>query len=74
MIEADAERVPEGASPTVPDFTDLRRQAEELAHLLAWNPSVQSSPFYTARWNAMAAAMRPLLEKVEQDGARRVRD
>ncbi|HEX3739473.1 MAG TPA: glucoamylase family protein [Terriglobales bacterium] len=68
LIESESERVPEGASPTIPDFTDIRRQAEELAPLLAWNPSVQSSPFYTARWNAMAAAMRPLLEKVEQDG------
>ncbi len=68
LIESEVERVPEGANVSTPDFADLRRKAEELAGLLAWNPSVQSSPFYTVRWNAMAAVLRPLLEKVGKTG------
>ena len=68
LIEADAERVPQGAVKAAPDLADLQRQAEELAGLLAWNPSVQTSAFFTVRWNAMAAVLRPLLEKVEKDG------
>jgi hypothetical protein len=68
LIESEVERVPQGASKATPDFADLRRQAEELAPLLAWNPSVQTSAFFTVRWNAMAAVLRPLLEKVEKDG------
>ena len=68
LIESEVERVPEGANDSTPNFGDLRRKAEELAGLLAWNPSVQSSPFFTVRWNAMAAVLRPLLEKVEKTG------
>jgi cyclic beta-1,2-glucan synthetase len=68
LIEAEVERVPQGASKDTPDFRDLRRQAEELAGLLAWNPSVQTSAFFTVRWNAMAVVLRPLLERVERDG------
>ena len=68
LIEADAERVPQGANKAAPDFANLQREAEELAGLLAWNPSVQTSAFFTVRWNAMAAVLRPVLEKVEKDG------
>ncbi|MGH9516090.1 MAG: glucoamylase family protein [Terriglobales bacterium] len=68
LLELDTERVPEGANKVAPDFADLRRQAEELAGLLAWNPSVQRSAFFTVRWNAMAAVLRPVLEKVAKDG------
>jgi hypothetical protein len=68
LIESEVERVPQGANNTAPDFTDLRRQAEELARLLAWNPSVQESPFFTVRWNAMAAVLRPVLDKVSKTG------
>jgi len=68
LIESEVERVPQGASKVTPDFTDLKRQAEELGRLLAWNPSVQTSAFFTVRWNAMAAVLRPLLEKVEKTG------
>src|ERR1700722_11976206 len=68
LIEADAERAPQGASKAAPDFAGLQRQAEELARVLAWNPSVQTSAFFTVRWNAMAAVLRPLLEKVEKTG------
>jgi cyclic beta-1,2-glucan synthetase len=64
LIEAEADRVPQGAKDATPDFADLRRKAEELARVLAWNPSIQSSPFFTVRWNAMAAVLRPVLEKV----------
>jgi hypothetical protein len=68
LIEDETERVPQGASEVAPDFADLQRQAEELAGLLAWNPSVQTSAFFTVRWNAMAAVLRPVLEKVAKDG------
>src|ERR1700686_4284739 len=64
LIEAEADREPQGAKDATPDFTDLRRKAEELSSLLAWNPSVQGSPFFTVRWNGMAAVLRPVLEKV----------
>ena len=68
LIENDVERVPEGAREATPDFENLRRNAQELAGLLQWNPSVQTSPFYTVRWNAMASVLRPVLERVAKDG------
>jgi cyclic beta-1,2-glucan synthetase len=68
LIEAELERVPQGAKAAAPDFENLRRNAEELAHLLAWNPSVQASPFFSVRWNAMAAVLKPVLEKIAQEG------
>jgi cyclic beta-1,2-glucan synthetase len=64
MIEAVAERVPEGATDAAPDLDQLRRNAEEVSKLLAWNPSVHTSHFFSARWNAMAAVLRPALEEV----------
>lgn len=68
LIENEFERVPQGAKDSAPDFDHLRRNAEELSGLLAWNPSVQTSPFYTVRWNAMASVLRPILEKVGKTG------
>src|SRR5438270_4672958 len=68
LIEAEAERVPQGAKEAAPDFERLRSNAEELSRLLAWNPSVQTSPFYTVRWNAMASVLKPVLEKVTKEG------
>src|SRR5581483_2631181 len=68
LIETEVERVPQGANQTGPDFDHLRRNADELSRLLAWNPSVQTSSFYVARWNAMAAVLRPVLERVTKDG------
>jgi hypothetical protein len=68
LIESEVERVPQGASKATPDFADLKRQAAELARLLAWNPSVQTSAFFTVRRNAMAAVLRPLLEEAEKTG------
>jgi len=65
-IESVAERVPEGASTQATDLEQVRRNAEEVAKLLAWNPSVHTSHFYTVRWNAMAAVLRPALEKAGQ--------
>ena len=62
MIENVAERVPQEAKP-VPDLDQLRRNAEELNRLLAWNPSVHQSDFFSARWKAMAAGLHPALEK-----------
>lgn len=63
LIENVAERVPQEAKPA-PDLDQLRRNAEELNKLLAWNPSVHKSDFFSARWKAMAAGLRPALEKV----------
>jgi len=66
MIEAEAERVPQGAKEAAPDTDALRRNAEEVARRLAWNPGVHKSRFFSVRWNAMAAALRPVLEKVNR--------
>ena len=63
-IENVAERVPEGASEAGASLDQVRRNAEEVSKLLAWNPSVHTSHFYSARWNAMAAVLRPALEEV----------
>ena len=68
LIESEVERVPQGANKAAPDFAHLERQAEELAPLLAWNPSVQTSAFFEVRWNAMAAVLRPLLDRAQKDG------
>ncbi|MBV9182251.1 MAG: glycosyl transferase [Acidobacteria bacterium] len=62
LIENVAERVPQEAKPA-PDLDLLRRNAEELTKLLAWNPSVHQSDFFSARWRAMAAGLGPALEK-----------
>ena len=66
MIEAEAERVPQGAKETAPDFESLRRNAEEIVRALAWNPGAHTSRFFSVRWNAMAAALRPVLERVNR--------
>jgi cyclic beta-1,2-glucan synthetase len=68
LIEAEVERIPEGAKDETPDLERLRRNAEELARLLAWNPSVQTSSFYSVRWNAMASVLKPVLERVAKEG------
>src|SRR5579884_3615699 len=68
LIEAELERVPQGAKEAAPDFENLRQNAEELSRLLAWNPSVQTSPFFSVRWNAMASVLKPVLDKVTKDG------
>lgn len=68
LIENEVERVPQGAKETAPDFEHLRRNAEELSRVLAWNPSVQTSGFFLARWNAMATLLKPVLETVKKDG------
>src|SRR5262249_16408881 len=46
------------------DFSALRKNAEEVARVLAWNPSVHASGFFSTRWKTMAATLRPVLEKV----------
>src|SRR6266404_639667 len=66
MIEAGADRVPQGAKDSPPDSESLRRNADEVARRLAWNPSVHSSHFFSARWDAMASALRPVLDKVNR--------
>ncbi|MBV9340624.1 MAG: hypothetical protein JO159_07010, partial [Acidobacteria bacterium] len=64
LIETVAERVPEEARRAAPDPDQLRQRAEQVSTLLAWNPSVHESHFFSTRWAAMAAALRPALEKV----------
>jgi len=63
-LEAAAERVPSGATEFVADLDKLQRGGEELSRLLAWNPSVHESHFFSVRWNAMASVLRPALEKI----------
>src|SRR5437867_9551445 len=63
MAESEATRNEEQKQPTA-DFVSLRKNAEEMARCLAWNPSVHSSGFFSARWKAMAATLRPVLEKI----------
>src|SRR5215472_10186415 len=66
IIESVAERAPQAAKETGPDLDQLARNAEELSKLLAWNPGVHTSHFFSARWSAMEAALRPALEKVNR--------
>jgi hypothetical protein len=66
IIESVSERTPQQAKETAPDLDQLARNAEELSKLLAWNPSVHTSHFFSARWSAMEAALRPALEKVNR--------
>src|SRR5581483_3535742 len=66
MIESLAERVPAGAKPPELDLDRLRRNAEELSKLLAWNPSVHTSHLFSVRWNALETVLRPALEKVNR--------
>src|SRR5207248_6379175 len=63
-LEAAAERVPSGAAEFVLDLDKLRRGGDELSRVLAWNPSVHESHFFSVRWNAMASVLRPALEKI----------
>src|SRR5436190_3371396 len=64
LIESLEERVPQGATDVAPDMEQLQRGAEELSRLLAWNPGVHNSDFFTSRWRAIYAALRPVLDKV----------
>jgi len=65
-IEEVAEREPEGAATTPVDLDRLRQNAEEVSRLLAWNPSVHTSHFFSARWNAMSAVFRPAMDEVSK--------
>src|SRR5215470_10052505 len=67
MAEAEAARIEEQKRAT-PEFDTLRQNAQEIAQRLAWNPSVHASGFFSSRWNAMAATLRPVLEKVARRG------
>src|SRR6478736_3954145 len=64
MIESVAERVPQGVTDSAPDPEQLQSGAEELSRLLAWNPGIHTSDFFTSRWRAIHAALRPVLDKV----------
>ena len=66
IIESVRERAPQKAKETGPDLDQLARNAEELSKLLAWNPGVHTSHFFSARWSAMESALRPALEKVNR--------
>jgi hypothetical protein len=65
-IEEVAEREPEGAATTPLDLDRLRQNAEEVSRLLAWNPSVHTSHFFSARWNAMSAVFRPAVDEASK--------
>jgi cyclic beta-1,2-glucan synthetase len=66
MIENVAERMPEGTTEAALNLEQIRENAEALSKLLAWNPSVHTSHFFSARWNGMAAVLRPTLEEVNE--------
>ena len=61
---AEATRIAEEKKRPGEDFTSLRKNAEEVARCLAWNPSVHASGFFSTRWKVMSATLRPVLEKV----------
>src|SRR5436189_932291 len=61
---AEATRIAEEKKRPAEDFASLRKNAEEIARCLAWNPSVHASRFFSTRWRVMAATLRPVLEKV----------
>src|SRR5438270_3242778 len=64
MIQASVEHVAQSTQEARPDTESLRQNAEEVARRLAWNPSVHSTRFFSARWSAMSAALRHVLRKV----------
>jgi len=63
MLEAVMEHEPQGPLPTPPEPRQLQQGAEELSRLLAWNPGVHNSGFFMARWKAMYAVLKPVLEQ-----------
>ncbi|HEY4054399.1 MAG TPA: glucoamylase family protein [Terriglobales bacterium] len=63
-LEAASERVPADAQDFTGNVGQLQRAGEELSKLLAWNPSVHTSHFFSVRWNAMSSVLRPTLEKI----------
>jgi len=63
MLEAVAEHAPQGPTPAAPNPEQLHHGAEELSRLLAWNPGVHNSGFFSARWRAMYAALKRTLDK-----------
>jgi len=67
MAEAEAARIQE-QKRTTPEFDALRKNAEEVSQRLAWNPSVHASGFFSGRWTAMAATLKPVLEKAGRRG------
>src|SRR5512133_442358 len=67
MAEAEAARIQEQKRAT-PEFDALRKNAEEVSQRLAWNPSVHASGFFSGRWTAMAATLKPVLEKTGRRG------
>jgi cyclic beta-1,2-glucan synthetase len=67
MMEAEGERLQMGPKEIPPDLDHLRRSAGEISQALAWNPGVHTSDFFSTRWSAMAAVLRPVLEKVSRD-------
>jgi cyclic beta-1,2-glucan synthetase len=67
MMEAEAERLRAPQKESAPEIDRFRHNASEIAQALAWNPGVHSSDFFSTRWSAMAAALRPVLEKVARD-------
>ena len=64
MADIEAARIAQEKKEPAADFAALRKNAEEVSRCLAWNPSVHASRFFSARWKAMAATLRPVLEKV----------
>src|SRR5690242_19575804 len=60
----DAQKAAEQAALPSPEFESLAKNAHEISQVLAWNPGVLTSRYFSTRWKAMCAGLRPVLEKV----------
>jgi cyclic beta-1,2-glucan glucanotransferase len=65
IAAAEAERLPEHADEVMPDLSELRARAAELAKQLAWIPKTESSQSFERRFAALEKALNPVFEKLE---------
>src|SRR5207244_102904 len=65
--DIEAARIAQEKKEPAADFAALRKNAEEVSRCLAWNAGLPPLRFFSARWKAMAAILRPVLEKVGRD-------
>ena len=66
IATAEAERLPEHAEEVMPDLSDLRARAAELAKQLAWIPKTESSHSFDRRFAALQKQLTPVFESLEK--------
>ncbi len=66
IATAEAERLPEHAEEVMPDISDLRARAAELAKQLAWIPKTESSHSFDRRFAALQKQLTPVFESLEK--------